>query len=140
MNTTNGHLPMMTRNALAVAMMAVASFAFGQELDESTVAKGAAFSRRAAAESMVLLKNEGATLPLAQGGKIALYDVTGKYRAGGGGSSDVKAVRVVDIPSGLKEAGFVLDPQSRETAVVVIERASRESHDNSEEWFELSKK
>ena len=131
---------MKTRKALMVVAVAAASFALAQELDEATVAKGAAFSRRAAAESMVLLKNENGTLPLAQGGKIALYDVTGKYRAGGGGSSDVKAVRVVDIPSGLKEAGFVLDPQSRETAVVVIERASRESHDNSEEWFELSNK
>ena len=123
---------MKTRNALMVAAMTAAAAVFGQELDEATVAKGAALSRRAAAESMVLLKNENGTLPLAQGGKIALYDITGKYRAGGGGSSDVKAVRVVDIPSGLKEAGYVLDSQSREAAVMIIERASREGRDNSE--------
>ncbi len=131
---------MKTRNALMVVAMTVAATVFGQELDEATVAKGAALSRRAAAESMVLLKNENGTLPLAQGGKIALFDITGKYRAGGGGSSDVKAVRVVDIPSGLKEAGFVLDPQSREAAVMIIERASREGRDNSESWFDLSEK
>ena len=108
------------------------------ELDMATVAQGAAFSRRAAAESLILLKNKEGALPLAQGSKVALFDVTGKYRAGGGGSSAVKAVRVVNVPDGIAEAGFVIDPESRETAIVVIERGSSEGRENSEKWFDLS--
>lgn len=50
MKSTKGDTPMKTRLALMVVAVAVASFAFAQELDEATVAKGAAFSRRAAAE------------------------------------------------------------------------------------------
>jgi beta-glucosidase len=108
------------------------------ELDKATVAQGAAFSRRAAAESLILLKNKEGALPLAQGSKVALFDVTGKYRAGGGGSSAVKAVRVVNVPDGIAEAGFVIDPESRETAIMVIERGSSEGRENSEKWFDLS--
>ena len=95
------------------------------ELNDATVAQGAAFSRRVAAESMILLKNKDNALPLAQGSKIALFDVTGKFRPGGGGSSAVKAVRIVNIAAGLAEAGFNVDPGSRETAIMVIERCPR---------------
>ena len=125
-------------NTLAVCMLAGVSSAV-PELNDATVAQGAAFSRRAAAESLILLKNDGGALPLAQGSKVALFDVTGKYRAGGGGSSEVKAVRVVNVPDGIAEAGFVLDPESRETAIMVIERASREGRENELKWFDLSK-
>ena len=110
------------------------------ELNDATVAQGAAFSRRVAAESMILLKNKDNALPLAQGSKIALFDVTGKFRPGGGGSSAVKAVRIVNIAAGLAEAGFNVDPGSRETAIMVIERGSKEGRDNDEIWFDLSKK
>ena len=129
-----------TTIGLAACMAAMATSAFAvAELNEATVARGAALSRRAAGEGMTLLKNDAGTLPLAAGSKVALYDVTGKYRPGGGGSSNVKAVRVVTVKDGLAEAGFDLDPNSRETAVMVIERGSSEGRENGEDWFDLSR-
>ncbi len=131
----------MKKPVFAVLCLVAASTcsAASQELNEATVAKGAALSRRVAAESMILLKNNDNSLPLAQGSKVAIFDVTGKYRAGGGGSSAVKAVRVVNVPTGIAEAGFAIDPESRETAVMLIERASAEGRENSVNWFEPSK-
>ncbi len=49
-----------------------------------------ALSKEAALEGMVLLKNEGKTLPLARGTRIALFGkATFDYVKGGGGSGDV---------------------------------------------------
>lgn len=60
-------------------------------------------SRRAAAEGMVLLKNEGKVLPLREGQRIAVF---GKaqydYVKGGGGSGDVVVSYVRNIYEGLK--------------------------------------
>lgn len=60
-------------------------------------------SRKAAAESMVLLKNEGELLPLGRGSRIALF---GKgsfdYVKGGGGSGDVTVSYVHNLYDGLK--------------------------------------
>ena len=108
-------------------------------LDAATVAAHAAVARRAAGEGMVLLKNDGA-LPLAKGSKVALLGEYGVYRPGGGGSSNVKPVRTVDIPAGLAEAGLVVDADSRDTAVFVVSRESSESHDRPDKAFDLSRK
>ena len=108
-------------------------------LDSATVAAHAAVARRAAGEGMVLLKNDGA-LPLAKGSKVALLGEYGVYRPGGGGSSNVKPVRTVDIPAGLAEAGLVLDADSRDTAVFVVSRESSEGHDRPDKAFDLSRK
>ena len=49
-----------------------------------------ALSREAAAEGMVLLKNEGKLLPLCKGSKVALFGKASvDYVKGGGGSGDV---------------------------------------------------
>ncbi len=64
-------------------------------------------ARRAAAEGMVLLKNEDRVLPVAPGTKIALYG-SGASRTvkGGTGSGDVNERHSVSIYEGLKEAGY----------------------------------
>ena len=68
-----------------------------------------AMSREIAGESMVLLKNDG-SLPLAAGCRVALFGATAyKSIAGGTGSSNVNKPYVVDISTGLRNAGFALD-------------------------------
>ena len=67
-------------------------------------------ARKAAGESMVLLRNEGNTLPLAGGQKVALYGVTAlDFVAGGTGSGNVNKAYVVNMKEGLENAGFVVD-------------------------------
>ena len=67
-----------------------------------------ALARKAAAEGMVLLENNG-VLPLAAGSKVALYGagacVTMK---GGTGSGDVNERNRVSIREGMENAGFVI--------------------------------
>ena len=65
-------------------------------------------ARRAAAEGMVLLKNEG-ILPLKEETKIALYGVgASRTIKGGTGSGDVNERETVSIYQGMKNAGFVV--------------------------------
>jgi beta-glucosidase len=67
-------------------------------------------ARRAAAESIVLLRNEGQTLPLKGNEKIALYGVSSvDFVAGGTGSGSVNKAYVVEMPQALEEAGFTLE-------------------------------
>ena len=64
-------------------------------------------ARRAAAEGMVLLKNEGHILPIAPGARIALYGSgASKTVKGGTGSGDVNERKSVSIYEGLKAAGY----------------------------------
>ena len=66
-------------------------------------------ARRAAGESMVLLRNENNTLPIAPG-KVALYGITSiNFVAGGTGSGDVNKAYVVNMKEGLENAGFTVD-------------------------------
>ena len=72
-----------------------------RELDNRKIA------RRAAAEGMVLLKNEGQILPLQEGTKVALYGVgASRTIKGGTGSGDVNERETVSIYQGMKNAGF----------------------------------
>lgn len=74
----------------------------------------AALSREIADESMVLLKNKNATLPLKTPQRIALFGATAyKSIAGGTGSSNVNKAYVRDICDGLRDAGFTLDERLR---------------------------
>ena len=123
--------------AVLLPMASMAGTESATALNQATVAAHAAVARRAAGESIVLLKNSG-VLPLAKGTKVAVRDVFSSYRPSGGGSSKVESVRMVDIPTGLAEAGLVVDPESREVAVYVITRASREGNDNGANSFDLS--
>lgn len=66
-------------------------------------------ARKAAAEGMVLLKNENEILPLKEGTKIALYGVgASRTIKGGTGSGDVNERESVSIFEGLKNAGFAI--------------------------------
>lgn len=66
-------------------------------------------ARKAAAEGMVLLKNDNNLLPLKKGSKIAIYGVgAGKTVKGGTGSGDVNERESVSIAEGLKNAGFII--------------------------------
>ena len=78
----------------------------------------AAVSREAAAESMVLLRNEARaatpnarrTLPLAGGAAVALFGNTSYgLIAGGTGSGDVNRAYTVSLPQGLASAGLRVD-------------------------------
>ena len=66
-------------------------------------------ARRAAADGMVLLKNEDGLLPFAQGARLALYGAGAVATVKGGtGSGDVNSRKTVNIYEGLKEAGFTI--------------------------------
>ena len=89
----------------------------------------AQLSRQAAAEGMILLKNEQQTLPLtAHAQRIALlgnaaYDTV----KGGTGSGDVHAAGTVSIFEGLSQTGYTLgqDLKNRYTAYIQSTQASR---------------
>ncbi len=67
-------------------------------------------ARQAAGESMVLLRNENATLPLKGTEKVALYGISAvDFVAGGTGSGDVNKAYVVNMVDAMKAAGFTLD-------------------------------
>ncbi len=70
----------------------------------------AAVGRKAAGESMVLLRNENNTLPLAGTEKVALYGVSAiDFVAGGTGSGNVNKAYVINMKQALEAAGFTLD-------------------------------
>lgn len=61
-------------------------------------------SRKAAAEGMVLLKNENSLLPLKKGSKVALFGkASADYVKGGGGSGDVTVAYVRNLCDGMEE-------------------------------------
>ena len=65
-------------------------------------------ARRAAAEGIVLLKNEDHVLPLKEGIAVALYGAgAGKTIKGGTGSGDVNEREKVSICEGMKNAGLL---------------------------------
>lgn len=74
----------------------------------------AELSRRAAREGMVLLKNEGETLPLAPNSRIALFGKASvDYVRSGGGSGEVFPPYVKNLCDGLKEKrAAVFEPLS----------------------------
>ena len=67
-------------------------------------------AREAAAESIVLLRNEKQALPLKGNEKVALYGVSSiDFVAGGTGSGNVNKAYVVNMQDAMENAGFTLD-------------------------------
>ncbi len=67
-------------------------------------------ARAAATESMVLLKNEGAVLPLKDVKKVTLFGASSiDFVAGGTGSGNVNKKYVINMVQGLENAGFELN-------------------------------
>ena len=86
-----------------------------------------ALARRAAAEGMVLLKNDG-ILPI-KSKKVALYGVGGRMTSKGGtGSGEVDERYSVNIEQGLKNNGFtVVHP-------LWLDRFDKTFEDNKKQW------
>jgi beta-glucosidase len=81
----------------------------------------AALSRQAAAEGMVLLKNESAALPIKKNIKVALFGVASyKTIIDGTGSGEVNAAYVVSIAEGLSNAGYTCDEALKQTYISAI--------------------
>jgi beta-glucosidase len=78
--------------------------------DNPPLAGNAKIARDAAAESMVLLKNEGKTLPIAPGTAVALFgNNSQELIAGGTGSGDVNKMYTVPLSDGMFRAGYSLN-------------------------------
>ncbi|MDR0892566.1 MAG: glycoside hydrolase family 3 C-terminal domain-containing protein [Mediterranea sp.] len=70
----------------------------------------AALTRQTSTEGMVLLENRDQTLPLKDVKRVSLFGVTSyNFIAGGTGSGDVNKAYVVDLKSGLTNAGLTID-------------------------------
>lgn len=97
------------RNVIRVLELVMRSRAFRQlpHSDQPDLAANAALSRQAAAQGMVLLKNEQAALPLRGKAKLALLGYA-SYQAvtGGTGSGDVNKAYAVTFQQGLENAGL----------------------------------
>jgi beta-glucosidase len=79
------------------------------------LAEHAQLAREAAAEGMVLLKNERAALPLAPGRRIALFgNASYDLIVGGTGSGDVNEAYSIAPAEGLVAAGYAIDSALRE--------------------------
>ncbi|MDD2960707.1 MAG: glycoside hydrolase family 3 C-terminal domain-containing protein [Muribaculaceae bacterium] len=77
--------------------------------------KNSMLSRQVATESMVLLKNEDTTLPLAKSKKIALFGASAYWSvANGTGSSTVNKPHVIDISKGFDNANYALNPRLKD--------------------------
>lgn len=81
--------------------------------DKPDLTKNAAVTRKAAAEGMILLKNEGNALPFANKQKeVSLFGVTSyAWITGGTGSGSVNNKHTVSLLEGLNAAGYKLDKE-----------------------------
>lgn len=78
--------------------------------DDPDLKAHALICRRAGAEGMVLLKNTGATLPLADSLRVALFGLHSyDFMAGGTGSGNVVKPYVVNLAQGLRNAGYTVE-------------------------------
>lgn len=105
-------------------------------------------ARKAAEESIILLRNEGNTLPLKGNEKVALYGLTSVDFVGiGTGSGEVNTEHIANMQEAMKSAGFTLDQNlaeyyqhyyAQQEAVQKMERNNRWGYRNIREEAELS--
>ena len=97
----------------------------------------AAVTRQSATEGMVLLKNEGNTLPIATKAadtKVALYGCTSyDFIAGGTGSGNVNHAYVVSLLDGLKNAGYQVDADLQQKYTDYLAKKQAEAKAKREE-------
>jgi beta-glucosidase len=86
-------------------------------------------ARRAAAEGMILLKNNGAALPFASSIKTlaAFGNTSYEIIAGGTGSGDVNEAYSVSLVEGLKDAGFGVEPNLQKAYTDYIQAARKKN-------------
>ena len=99
----------------------------------------AAITRQAAAEGVVLLKNEKQTLPLSENiKKVALFGNTSfDFIAGGSGSGDVNKAYTVSLVEGMKNAGYELNEtlENKYNDFLAVEKEAAMARRNKAEAF-----
>ncbi|RLD82796.1 MAG: beta-glucosidase [Bacteroidetes bacterium] len=91
----------------------------------------ALIARQAAAEGMVLLKNQN-TLPLSNVKNVAMIGVTSyDFIAGGTGSGDVNEAYTVSLEEGLKNIGFEINKTAKD-AFEAFKKANSEAFEKPE--------
>ncbi len=95
------------------------------------------FARQAAADGMVLLKNDGNLLPLEKNKKIALFGIN-SYRCFrlGWGSGDMLAQKIVQINEGLLDAGYTLDDNVQNACLKWVKEHDAEYATVNRNWGE----
>jgi beta-glucosidase len=102
----------------------------------------AAVARKAAGESIVLLRNEKEALPLKGNEKVALYGISAiDFVAGGTGSGDVNKAYVVNMQDAMENAGFTLDQNLAEyyKAFIAYDKAQTALNGTTFSWFSRRK-
>ena len=102
----------------------------------------AAVARKAAGESIVLLRNENEALPLKGNEKVALYGISAiDFVAGGTGSGDVNKAYVVNMEDAMKTAGFTLDQTLADyyKAFIAYDKAQTALNGTQFSWFNRRK-
>ena len=105
-------------------------------------------ARKAADESIILLRNEDNTLPLKGNEKVALYGLTSVDFVGiGTGSGEVNTEHIVNMQEAMTAAGFTLDQNlaefyqhyfAQQEALQKMERNNRWGYRNIREEAEVS--
>lgn len=107
-------------------------YKFGENPD---LAAHAAVARKAAGETMVLLKNDGGTLPVSKGSKVALFGVSAvNFIAGGTGSGEVHKAYVTNMADGLEHAGYLLDGELKRFYASCTEHGMAEAALDGRYW------
>ncbi|MCD2425221.1 glycoside hydrolase family 3 C-terminal domain-containing protein [Niabella pedocola] len=138
----NGSLPMKVLDENVVRILQVLlqapSFKKLPYSDAPDLKAHAAISRAAAADGMVLLKNEQAALPLTSGNTVALFgNAAYSLIAGGTGSGDVNKAYTVSLHEGLQRARYKTDQalQDLYSAYIKTESAKRPKKSFIEEFI-----